>query len=77
MGKIKNWSKTGESEWYNRALNIWLRIGNSGSLRKPEPPYYLEVKFGKKDRWRLIGNPIPTKRSAKDEAVLHMVEYIE
>ena len=75
MSKIRNWSKTGDNEWYNKNLNIWLRIGNSDSLRKPEPPYYLETKFGKKDGWRLIGNAISTKRSAKDEAVLHMVKY--
>lgn len=30
MSKIRNWSKTGDDEWYNKTLNIWLRIGNSG-----------------------------------------------
>ena len=71
--KIKNWSKIGNVEWYNKKMKIWLRVGGSGTLYNSEPPYYVEIKHGE-GRWRSMG-VCPNKESAIREAVLYMKKY--
>ena len=75
MVKLKNWSKgTGVNVWFNRNRMIYLRIGDSGSQRKPAPPYYVEVKIrGKYDgEWQEIGSGKSTKEIAINAAISYM-----